>query len=239
MSADRAVWAIVVAAGRGIRMRSELPKQYLSFQGKTIIEHCLDRLLSHSEVAGAILVLSPGDIGWRALDYRASKPVECVNGGGARQESVLNGARALEARCGDDVFALVHDAVRPLVSHVDISNVIEAARRQADGAILAARVTDTLKQQDENGCIAATVAREGLWRAQTPQVFALKLLLAALARADERGEIMTDDAQALERLGYAPLLVESRANNIKITTPGDLALAESIWLHQCDQQDDE
>jgi 2-C-methyl-D-erythritol 4-phosphate cytidylyltransferase len=239
MDNDAPVWAIIPAAGTGTRMQSDVPKQYLRFQGKTIIEHCLDRLLSHAAIEGAVIVLRQGDDDWDQLRYRHDKPVFTATGGGERNESVHNGLISLQSRAGNNALALVHDAVRPLVTHRDLGRVIDAARQNSVGAILASPVIDTLKIQNHNMEIAGTQAREGLWRALTPQVFDLQRLLQALKRASDEGLVVTDDAQAIELAGFAPALVESNATNLKITTPADLSLAEKIWLDQRDQQEDE
>lgn len=233
------VWAIVPAAGIGTRMQSDIPKQYLAFQGKTLIEHSLDRLLSHPQIDGAVIVLREHDKTWETLDYHSEKPVFTATGGEQRHDSVYSGLTTLQYRFGNDAIALVHDAVRPLVSHQDLSNVIDAARRHSAGAILAAPVADTLKQQDDKMEIVKTLSRDGLWRALTPQVFHLQTLLNALKRVIDSNLVITDDAQAVELSGHAPLLVAADAGNLKITSPADLALAERIWLNQRDQQDDE
>jgi 2-C-methyl-D-erythritol 4-phosphate cytidylyltransferase len=239
MASKAGVWAVIPAAGSGSRMQSSTAKQYLVFQGKTIIEHCLDRLLSHGAIDGAIVVLSEDDEHWDKLAYDSNKPVFSSIGGSERQHSVYSGLTTLQYRCGNDVLALVHDAVRPLVNHGDLEKVIDAARRNEAGAILAAPVADTLKLQNEAMEIATTVSRERLWRALTPQVFHLAPLLNALKRVIDDEVAITDDAQALEMIGYAPALVSGSADNFKITSPGDLELAEMIWLHQRDQHDDE
>jgi 2-C-methyl-D-erythritol 4-phosphate cytidylyltransferase len=239
MASKLPVWAIIPAAGVGRRMQGEIPKQYLRFHGKSIIEHCLDRLLSHPEIAGAVIVLQEQDEHWQRLEYQAEKPVFTTAGGAQRHDSVYSGLTTLQYRCGNEVIALVHDAVRPLVTHRDLDRVIEAARHNPAGAILATPVADTLKQQNERMEIAATHPRDGLWRALTPQVFHLQPLLNALKKAIDNRQPVTDDAQAVELLGYTPALVAGSAQNLKITNPGDLALAEKIWLDQRDQQNDE
>jgi len=218
-------------------MQSDTAKQYLRFQGKTIIEHCLDRLLSHPWIDGAIVVLREDDQLWDELGYISGKPVFTTSGGLERQHSVYNGLTALQNRIGNDAIVLVHDAVRPLVSHVDLSAVIDAARSHAAGAILASMITDTIKLQTDSMEIASTLSREGLWRALTPQVFHLQALLAALEKVIDEKLVITDDAQAIEMMGYAPVLVAGSADNFKITTPGDLALAQMVWLNQRDQED--
>ena len=234
MGNDAPVWAIIPAAGTGTRMQSDIPKQYLRFQGKTIIEHCLDRLLAHAAIDGAVVVLRQGDEDWDQLQYQHDKPVFTATGGGERNESVHNGLISLQSRVGNDALALVHDAVRPLVTHRDLGRVIDAARQNSVGAILASPVIDTLKIQNHNMEIAGTQPREGLWRALTPQVFDLQRLLQALKRVIDEGLIVTDDAQAVELAGFTPALVEGSATNLKITTPADLSLAEKIWLDQRD-----
>ncbi len=238
MSDESPVWAVIPAAGSGSRMQGDRPKQYLGFQGKTVLEHCLDRLLSHAAIAGAVISLSADDEYWQDLDYPAEKPIFLTDGGRERQHSVYSGLTTLQYRCGNDVIALVHDAARPLVSHSDLDRVIAVARKHAAGAILAAPLHDTIKQQNERQEISRTVSRQGLWRALTPQVFHLPVLLNALKKVNDADQAVTDDAQAAELAGYSPALVEGSVENIKITNPGDLMLAERIWLNQRDQQDD-
>ena len=239
MSSRAPVWAVVPAAGSGARMGASIPKQYLRFQGKTIVEHCLDRLLSHADIGGAVLVLAEDDPHWNRLDYQPQKPLFTTTGGAERLHSVYSGLTTLQYRCGNDALALVHDAARPLVTHGDLARVIDAARGHEAGALLASPVADTLKRQTENGEVETTVPRERLWRALTPQVFHLSPLLNALKHAIDDNLAITDDAQALENIGYRPVLVTGRVDNLKITERGDLRLAEMIWLDQLDQDDDE
>jgi len=233
------IWAIVPASGVGTRMQSALPKQYLSFQNKSIIEHCLDRLLSYPGIEGAVVVLQKDDPHWEKLNYASDKPVLTTPGGVERHHSVSNGLLVLQDRCGSEVLALVHDAIRPLVTHLDLNNVIKAARAHEAGAILAIPVSDTLKLQSDTMGIIKTVSRDRLWRAFTPQVFPLPLLLRALNVVIDSNLEITDDASAIELLGYLPTLVTGDPANIKITNPNDLNLAELIWLNQRDQQHNE
>ncbi len=236
MSSEAPVWAIIPAAGTGSRMGGTLPKQYLGFQGKTLLEHSLDRLLSHPQIAGAVLALRDGDEHWDQLAYQPAKPLFTTHGGAERQHSVYSGLTTLQYRCGNDALALVHDAVRPLVTHSELDQVIAAARKHQAGAILACPVTDTLKRANQSQEIDSTISRQGLWRAQTPQVFHLAPLLIALKQVIDDDVAITDDSQAIERLGYSPALVAGSAENLKITTSDDLRLAEMIWLNQRDQQ---
>ncbi len=230
MDNSKPVWAVIPASGVGRRMQSERPKQYLSFCGKTILEHTLDRILSCSLIHGAILVVSKDDSYWSAINYQPTKPLHIVEGGAERQDSVINGLSVLTDMF-DGVFALVHDAVRPLVPEQDLTRLINSARG-SDGSILASPVADTLKRQNAAGQIDQTIDRSGLWRALTPQLFDAELLLQALQQVRDNNQIMTDDASAMEALGYRPLLVEGSSENIKITRPDDLRLAELIWEKQ-------
>ncbi len=232
MSNALPVWAIIPAAGSGQRMQTETPKQYLRFQDKSVLEHCLDRLLSHPEIDGAVIVLDDADMHWEPLEYQSEKPVFTATGGSQRLNSVYSGLTMLQYRFGNEALALVHDAARPLVSHADLSAVINAARDNQAGAILAVPVADTLKRQDKIMNIEATVARDFLWRAMTPQVFHMQPLLNALKNAIDQKSSITDDAHAVEMMGYAPRIVAGDPLNLKITNPGDLELAEMIWLYQ-------
>lgn len=239
MTPDIPVWAVIPAAGIGSRMGGALPKQYLEFQGKTLLEHSLDRLLSHPQIDGAVLALRNDDERWEQLAYKSAKPLFTTHGGAERQHSVYSGLTTLQYRFGNHCLALVHDAVRPLVTHAELDRVIAAARVNQAGAILACPVTDTLKRENQSMQIESTISRQGLWRAQTPQVFHLAPLLNALKRVIDDDVAITDDAQAVEMIGYSPALVAGSTENLKITTPDDLRLAEMIWLNQRDQQYDE
>ena len=232
---NRSVWAVMPASGIGERMQAELPKQYLRFQGKTILEHTLDRLLSFPALDGLMLVISEQDQFWQDLDYQSSKPLLVTHGGKERIHSVMNGLAALAETLDDDPLVLVHDAVRPLVSHDDLLQVTTAAINDSSGALLAVPVADTLKRANAEGLVDGTVSRECLWRAQTPQVFDLSRLQMALHAALLSGRLLTDDCAAMEMSGYHPRLVQGSGSNIKITMPEDLAMAEQIWLYQRDQ----
>ena len=226
-------WALVPAAGSGRRFGGEVPKQYLRAAGKPLIEHALEALLSHPGVDGAVVALAEGDARWPGWTSLHGKPVITCSGGGERADSVLAALRALPAGTADNELLLVHDAARPNLHANDITALIAAANGCADGAILAAPVRDTLKRAgagnpDGNPCIAATESRDGLWRALTPQAFRRDLLRRALERARADGLVATDEAMAVERLGLHPALVEGREDNLKVTTPADLALAEFL-----------
>jgi len=220
-------WAVVPAAGIGRRMRSDRPKQYLQLGRQTVIEHSLEVLLGHPSIAGAVVALAPDDPYWPALHPRYDKSLVTVTGGSERSESVLNAVSALvAAEGGADAWALVHDAARPCLRAVDLARLIEGAGTDPDGALLALPVRDTLKRGDPEGRVTATVDRTDLWHALTPQLFAAGALSAALTAALQSNEPITDDASAMERAGHSPRLIEGHSDNIKITRPADLELAE-------------
>lgn len=221
-------WALVPAAGSGRRFGGEVPKQYLHAASKPLIEHALDALLAHPRIDGAVVALAEGDPRWPGWTALHGKPVVACIGGGERAESVLAALRALPDGVADDELLLVHDAARPNLRAEDIDRLIEAATACADGVILAAPVRDTLKRADADARIAATEPRAGLWRALTPQAFRRGLLRRALEAAQAAGVAATDEAMAVERLGLRPALVEGREDNLKVTTPADLALVEFL-----------
>lgn len=222
------IWAVVPAAGRGSRLGGEVPKQHRPLLGRPLIRHTLERLVSHPRIAGVLVVLSADDTFWPGWRELRGKPVLTAIGGAERADSVLAGVRALPDSVRTQDWVLVHDAARPCLRHDDLDRLLDHGCAHDVGAILAAPVSDTLKRADANGAIARTEPRAGLWRALTPQLFRRGTLQRALEAASLAGIAITDEAMALERLGLAPLLVEGAADNIKVTTPADLAFAEFL-----------
>ena len=224
-------WCVVPAAGRGRRFGGATPKQYLRIGDKPLVLHTLERLAAHPRVAGLMLVLAPDDDTWtRGLVEVMGVPLLVADGGAERADSVLAGVRALPASVAMYDFVLVHDAARPCVRAQDITRLLELAV-PAGGGLLAAPLRDTLKRADGEGRSLGTESRESRWRALTPQLFRRSELDAALAQAAAAGVAITDEAMAMERAGHRPLLVEGAEDNIKVTTPADLALAE--FLLEC------
>lgn len=221
------VWCVVPAAGRGTRVGGDCPKQYLMLSGRPLIEHTLDRLLTHPKVAGLMVVLGRTDMHWPGICQCNGKPVLTTTGGTQRSDSVLAGIEALPASVGADDFVLVHDAARPCVRLADISRLIDQGS-VADGGLLGAPLRDTLKLADEHFRSALTEPRDRRWRAFTPQMFRRAQLAIALERAARDGVNVSDEAMAMERAGFAPLLVEGAEDNIKVTTAADFALAEFL-----------
>lgn len=219
------IWAVVPAAGVGRRMGADIPKQYLPLAGRMVIEHALEILLRHPCVGGLVVAIGEEDRWWPAIRFVTDKMVLRVAGGAERCHSVLNGLRALEPRISADDWVLVHDAVRPCLRDEDLDHLIMVLRDDPVGGLLAAPVRDTMKRADSER-VSATVDRVGLWHALTPQMFRLGILNTALRKALAQGWPVTDESAAVEAAGFAPRLVEGRADNIKITRAEDLALAE-------------
>mgnify|MGYP005752457557 FL=1 len=221
-------WAVVPAAGRGTRFGAPLPKQYLPLGGRLVIEHSLRAVLDHPSVDGVVVALAPGDSDWPGWREVGGKPVLTCTGGAERADSVLAALHALPASLDEQQWVLVHDAARPCLHRDDLARLLELGQADPVGALLAAPVRDTLKRADDQGRALATEPRASLWRALTPQLFRRGGLTRALEAARRAGAGVTDEAMAMERLGLKPRLVEGREDNLKITTPADLALAEFI-----------
>jgi 2-C-methyl-D-erythritol 4-phosphate cytidylyltransferase len=225
----QSVIAVVPAAGVGSRMRADRPKQYLKIHGKTILEHTLEKLLSHPQVAQIVVAISDDDPYYPELALNQNPQVFRVSGGSERADSVLSALNYIaEQQLGD--WVMVHDAARPCVQLSDIDKLISGAMSHDVGAILAAPVCDTMKRGSQ-GKIEHTVERADLWHALTPQMFRAKPLWNALSEALHQGASITDEASAFEWKGLSPAIVAGRSDNFKITQPEDLALAE-FYLSQ-------
>ena len=225
-------WAVIPAAGIGSRMQSECPKQYLKILDKTVLEHTLEKFCIHPRIAGVVVSLAANDIYWQNLGISKQYKIMTTTGGAERFNSVLNGLHYLRNHADAEDWVLVHDAVRPCVRHGDLDKLIEVLDQHPVGGLLAYPVKDTMKRANENLEVTETVDRRGLWHALTPQMFRLSLLEHAIAKAVQENIIITDEAQAVERCGYSPRLVEGRADNIKITRKEDLSLAELYLSNQ-------
>jgi 2-C-methyl-D-erythritol 4-phosphate cytidylyltransferase len=194
--------------------------------------HTLERLGRYPRLRGMAVGIAADDAYWPTLATEIPNLLSTYVGGAERAQTVLNGLRALETYAAPDDWVLVHDAARPCVRHADIDSLLAAVAGHADGGLLALPLSDTVKRADHNGCIEETVPRTGLWRALTPQVFRLAALRAALESAMRAGVEITDEASAMEYSGARPRLVHGHADNIKITVPEDLALAELFLREQ-------
>ncbi|MDD4913677.1 MAG: 2-C-methyl-D-erythritol 4-phosphate cytidylyltransferase [Methylococcales bacterium] len=223
-------WAVVPAAGVGKRMQADRPKQYLPLAGKTVIEHTLSRLLQSGVFQAVAVAISEEDPYWPELAVSRQPGVITAPGGKERADSVLSALKALQGRAAEDDWVLVHDAARPCLTAADIRHLIDVLSQDAVGGILALSSHDTLKQV-EGDSITATIDRKCVWRALTPQMFRYGMLRDALLKA-EGNQAVTDEASALEMQGLQPKIVEGRPDNIKITRPEDLALAQFYMEQQ-------
>jgi 2-C-methyl-D-erythritol 4-phosphate cytidylyltransferase len=219
-------YAIVPAAGSGSRFGAEQPKQYLTLLGRPLIYHTLAALVACPEIERVWVVLSPDDAWWSRFDWsELGAKLETVRCGGAtRAASVGNGLQAAAMVAADDDWVLVHDAARPCLSAEMLNALFTELADDPVGGLLAVPVADTLKRADAEQRVAATEPRDGLWQAQTPQMFRYGRLCEALEKSRE----VTDEAGAIEALGLLPKLVRADATNLKVTFPADLVLAAMI-----------
>ncbi len=207
-------------------MGAAQPKQYLQLLGKPLIHHALSVLCAAPDIDKVFVVLSVDDQEWARHDWDPLGPklVPLFCGGATRADSVLGGLRAIADEAGAGDWVLVHDAARPCLAPWHIDRLVRELANDEVGGLLAVPVADTLKRADGHGRVAATVARDGLWQAQTPQMFRFVMLRRALEGASG----VTDEAGAIEAAGLRPRLVHGDATNLKVTYPLDLRLAE--WI---------
>ena len=225
------VIALIVAGGKGTRMGQPLPKQYLVLAGQSVLSHTLETF-DRVEWVSRIVLVVPADDSDYCRDnilskIELTKPLTLTTGGQSRQESVQSGLREIE---DPDGFVAIHDAVRPFVP-IDATRQCLEAARVSGAAILAMPCVDTLKKTAEkadNNSITATLPRQNIWLAQTPQIFKVNLIQKAHQAALNDNLTATDDAQLVEQLGAPVTVVPGSRYNIKITTPEDLAFAESL-----------
>ena len=207
--------ALVVAAGMGERLGSEVPKALVVVAGRPMLEWSLDALRAVGSIERIVVALPPG--------VEAPEGVVGVEGGAERSHSVRNALAA----AGDGDPVLVHDAARPLLTPELVERCLEAIQG-ADAVVAAARVTDTTKEAGPDNLVTRTLDRSRLWAVQTPQVFRRAALEAALGRPDEVLAAATDDASLVEAAGGRVRVVEAPRENLKVTTPVDLRVAELL-----------
>lgn len=217
-------------------MGAAIPKQYLPLLGSTVIEHTVRCFLNHPRIKGVVVVTAPHDAHWKQIPLRDAPSLLIAEGGVERYHSVLNGLAKLAGIAQPHDWVLVHDAARPCVRHDDIDHLIATLADHPVGGLLGVPVSDTVKRADSQGNVAETISRVGLWRALTPQMFRLDDLSRALRHVVDNNLIVTDEAAAMELAGFSPCMVSGHADNIKITHPQDLALAELYLKQQENQQ---
>ena len=230
MSDSEKFWAVVPAAGVGKRMQADRPKQYLPLAGKTVLEQTLTRLFQADVFSAISVAISKEDPYWPELSCSTDEKIIIAPGGKERADSVLSALKSLREQASDDDWVLVHDAARPCLTRSDIHLLINTLKMDSVGGILALSSHDTLKKV-EGVKIMQTIDRSLIWKALTPQMFRYGMLKQALEQAIGNPTI-TDEASALEMQGLHPKIVEGRPDNIKITRPEDLALAQFYMEQQ-------
>lgn len=213
--------ALIPAAGAGTRVGAPLPKQYLSLGARTMLEWSVDALCATPWIERVVVVVAPDDQRAAALLGARARVEVLAQGGATRRDTVLAGLQALARGAEAHDWVLVHDAARPAIEAAALERLRAALAASPVGGLLALPVGDTVKRAaGDRRSVAATLDREGLWVAQTPQMFRLGLLLDALAAHTD----VTDEASAIERAGHAPLLIEGAPSNFKVTSADDVAL---------------
>lgn len=223
---------IVPASGIGQRMNSTIPKQYIILEnGLTILDQCLNTILSNDLISGFIVALNKKDSHFKSSDF-AKDPtlISIATGGKERFHSVLNALNALDQTAKPNDWVLVHDAVRPCIRKEDINKLIEEVADDKVGGILANRIVDTVKQKNDDGLVS-TIDRQKLYIAQTPQMFRYAILKDSIEKAIKSNMHITDESEALESLNYSIRIVEGSSTNIKITTQEDIHLANYFLKH--------
>jgi 2-C-methyl-D-erythritol 4-phosphate cytidylyltransferase len=212
-------------------MQSDIPKQYLPIDGRPVLEYTANALLRNKNISGLVIALQADDTYWPEIRVNSQKPVLLAAGGKERADSVLNALAEL-FRCeqfdANNDWVMVHDAVRCCLRQDDIDRLVSEVADDSNGGLLALPVRDTMKRQlsgSSPATVAATVDRENLWHALTPQYFAALDLKNALENARMNGQIVTDESSAMELAGFSPILVQGHEDNLKITRPDDLRLA--------------
>ncbi|MGK5050152.1 2-C-methyl-D-erythritol 4-phosphate cytidylyltransferase [Janthinobacterium sp. RB2P8] len=222
-------FALIPAAGVGARMEAGSPKQYLPIAGKPMLRHALDAFLASPLIAHTYVVVSAEDGMIDTLvPGQGVTVLRC--GGATRMETILNGLHAVQGCIAAHDQVLVHDAARPGLTPALIAKLITEVGEYPAGGLLALPVVDTVKRAGPGSLSAQTVSRDGLWLAQTPQMFSYALLHRALSQAPDP-QAITDDASAVEALGLTPRLVEGHPRNLKVTLPRDIHTAELYLAH--------
>ena len=226
-------FALIPCAGNGSRAGSIVPKQYQLLAGRAMVWHTLQAFRAlRSSLSGVWVLVSEKDDGFTSAcpDFHPAHGVVLPKGGPTRAATVLNGLKALLAHTALPTdWVLVHDAARCLITPAQITGLMTACQDDAVGGLLAQPLPDTLKS-GAAGRVTATLDRDGKWLAQTPQMFRIGALIAALEGAISSGHSVTDESSAMEVSGAQPLLVPGSAQNFKVTYPEDFALAEAILL---------
>lgn len=228
------LFALIPCAGTGSRSGSAVPKQYRTLNGRTLLQYTLAAFDACSEFAKTLVVLAPDDHHFDARRFGNLRFAVRRSGGATRQATVLNGLRELAGfGATDRDWVLVHDAARPGITSALIRALVAAVKDDPVGGIIALPVADTLKRVPPgDNAIARTEPRDGLWQAQTPQMFRIGMLRDAITQAQAAGHELTDEASAIEWAGHTPRVVQGSLRNFKVTYPEDFALAEAFLARE-------
>lgn len=222
-------WAVILAAGKDSFERNNVPTSYAALAGANVVKWATAPFLSHPSIEAVVLVVAQGDGRWQANGPRSDKkPIWTTQGGEHRCHSCFGGLQRLETHAKDNDWVIVHDAVRPCLSVDDLDRFINKLAGDDVGGVTAVPLRGTLKSQAEPGVIKQTLTAEGLWRAQTPQMFRFRMLKTALSHAVSLGVLPSDESHAMELAGHRPKMLEGNSANIELTSSQHLALAEAI-----------
>ncbi len=220
------IGAVIVAAGKGTRMGTDIPKQFLMLGDKPILLHTVLAFDNCNQINEIVVVTGKENTELtKDILKNIKKPLSVVAGGSERQNSVYNGLCALSE---DVEYVLIHDGVRPFIENKYIVRIIEDVKKY-HACIMGVKTKDTIKICDENGVIKDTPPRSSLWNALTPQAFRLELIKSAYEKIISDGISITDDAMAAEYIGIKPKMTEGSYKNIKITTPEDLNTVKTFF----------
>lgn len=229
---------LIPCAGNGSRMQAVAPKQYLSLNGKPILRHAIDTFETMPIVSKIFVVIAAEDTYWSDKHLQGCHKTQVLAcGGDSRAASVYQGLQSMMAQVDGDDWILVHDAARPGVDAQMVQRLIDAMQPTDIGGLLALPLADTLKRADVSQHVSATIPREALWQAQTPQMFKVGMLQQALMSSLDRKP--TDEAQAMEWAGHSPKLVLGDLKNLKITYPHDIAVVSALMQASQSEQDTE
>ncbi len=221
-------WGIVPAAGLGLRMAADCPKQYIKIHDRTILEYAIESLVSHPHIEKVVVALHEHDDYWKSIVPPHKEKIITTVGGEHRINSVWSALQALDSYAHDNDWVLVHDAVRPCLSHELIDRLIHKLHDHPIGGLLGIPVRDTLKKVDADHVIENTLSREHVWAAQTPQMFRYRALREAIKQTMHQDRVITDEASAFEAIGEYPQMVLGDVSNIKVTYPADLKIADFL-----------
>ncbi|MCB1828053.1 MAG: 2-C-methyl-D-erythritol 4-phosphate cytidylyltransferase [Coxiellaceae bacterium] len=223
MNQSEQYFLVMPAAGTGSRFDSNTPKQFIRVDDRSVLDLALAPFLAHEKINHCMVVLPKNIDDWHDIPLKHHPKIATTHGADTRAQSVLNGLLALKAVAKKDDWVLVHDAARACITPSQINRLIAHCHDHPVGGLLARKISDTVKQSNADNTVQKTLNRDQLWQAQTPQMFRFELLLTALQQYND----VTDESQAIEKMGLQPLLVANDEMNEKLTRPQDF-----VWLQR-------